>query len=99
MSADEEVNVRLFKEEVEAVRFFFPATERRDIENVDRGALQKVGQHRRRRGIFVGHISMLWCGERLPGKGTAGTTLVRSLNTFVPVNDDPTSGRATTGPC
>jgi hypothetical protein len=99
MSADDEANVRLFKEEVEAVRDFFPTMERRDIENVDRGALQKVGQRRGRRGIFVGHFSMLWCGERLPGKGTAGTTLVRSLNISVPVNDDLTPGRAPAGQC
>jgi hypothetical protein len=69
---------------------------RRDLEKVDRGALEKVGHPRRRRGIMVVECMMFfWCGESPQRKGTAGTTLVQSQEIPVPVNDEPMPAHAT----
>ena len=56
ISADEDLKARLFKEDIEGVRNRLFIAGREDFENVDRGALEKAGQLRRRRGIMAGGL-------------------------------------------
>lgn len=81
ISADEELNARRFKQDIEGVRNRLFVAGRVDFENVDRGALEKAGQLRRGRGIMAGGLCA-WCGvgKGPQRKGAAGTKLVPSLD-------------------
>jgi hypothetical protein len=77
ISADVEEKVRRFAEVKETSDRLFIAGEKA-FENVDRGALEKVGQRRRRRGIFARYFAMLFdVGKGFQGKRAAGTMLAR----------------------
>lgn len=71
MSTEVDAKPRVATGDMEALRNGLFMAGRRDLEKVDRGALPKAGQRRRRRGISAGNAGTLFWVKRIRVWGRA----------------------------